>query len=85
MAFKIELGSEVEDRITGFKGVVIGRTEWFYGCIAYTVAPKGLTKEGKRKDSDSFDEDRLIVTKAMCAHRMRETGGPAPAAKAVKR
>ena len=78
MSFKIELGSEVEDKITGFKGVVIGRTEWRYGCVAYMVAPKKLTKEGKRQEADFFDEDRLTVTKPVAAHKMRETGGPTP-------
>ncbi|GMV18370.1 MAG: hypothetical protein AMXMBFR56_65940 [Polyangiaceae bacterium] len=29
--FKISLGSEVVDKVSGFKGVVVARTEWHYG------------------------------------------------------
>lgn len=77
--FKIELGSEVQDKVTGFKGVVIGRTEWHYGCRRYTVQPKGLTKEGKTFDTACFDEDALKVTKRPAkAKTVKDTGGPQP-------
>lgn len=74
--FKISLGSEVTDKVTGFKGVVIGRTEWLYGCRRYSVQPKGITKEGKTHDAVAFDEDALTVTKAFKKETVRETGGP---------
>lgn len=33
----IALGSLVKDRITGFKGIAIGRTEFGYGCVHIRV------------------------------------------------
>ncbi len=58
----IGLGDLVQDRITGFKGIVIARTEWLFGCVRITVQPQKLDK-GKRLDSDSFDEANLKVIK----------------------
>lgn len=76
MSFKISLGSEVEDKVTGFKGVVVARTEWHYGCRRYTVQPKGTNKEGKQFEAASFDEDALKVTKAFKVDTTINTGGP---------
>lgn len=78
--FKIELGSEVVDKVTGFKGVVIGRTEWHYGCKRYTVQPKGTNKDGKMFEAASFDEDALKVTKKPTSKKttVKKTGGPQP-------
>lgn len=60
---KIQLGDEVEDTITGFKGVAIGRTTWLTGCDRIMVQPKGVTKDGKTYEPQSFDEGILKVTK----------------------
>lgn len=74
--FKINLGAEVTDKVTGFKGTVIGRTEWHYGCRRYTVQPKGVKKDGKTFDPLTFDEDALTVTKDFKKPTVKETGGP---------
>ena len=54
----IELNDVVEDRITGFTGVVIGRTEWLYGCVRFGVQSEEL-KDGKPLEHQWFDEQQL--------------------------
>ena len=58
----IALGTEVKDKITGFKGIVTGRCEYLTGCTQCLIIPTKLTKEGKRPEGEWFDEQRLIIT-----------------------
>jgi len=60
--FKIELGTEVQSNISGFKGIVTSRSEHLNGCNRYWVSPK-VNKEGKLQDGYWFDEQELIITK----------------------
>lgn len=60
---KVNLGDSVEDTVTGFKGIAIGRTTWLHGCDRIIVQPEGLTKEGKTYENQSFDEPQLKVLK----------------------
>jgi hypothetical protein len=55
------LGMKVEDRVTGFSGVVASICFDLYGCIQAAVNP-GIDKDGKPKDSHWFDVNRLKVT-----------------------
>lgn len=73
--FKHELGTKVRDRITGFKGIVIGRTEWLYGCRRYTVQATEL-KDGKPVEGMGFDEDALEPLDAGIPGTVKESGGP---------
>lgn len=87
---KIELGDEVSDTVTPFKGVVIGVTEWLNGCKRMSVLPRELTDKGSMPMSESFDETQLIIVKkrAVVAQNtprdtapevtLRKTGGPRP-------
>ena len=34
-----QLGDKVKDTITGFTGVVTGRSEWLFGCVRCAVQP----------------------------------------------
>jgi hypothetical protein len=54
------LGMRVEDRVTGFKGVVTSISFDLYGCIQAVVNP-GVTPDGKPGDSHWFDINRLAV------------------------
>lgn len=74
----IELGSKVKDKITGFEGVVTGRTEWLTGCVRLAVQPSSLTKEGASKAEEWLDESRLdLVAKPTAKVRsVRDVGGP---------
>ena len=55
----IALGSRVRDIITGVKGVAIGRTEWLYGCTRIAVEHMDLDKDGKTKEANWLDEQRI--------------------------
>lgn len=55
------LGHRVEDKVTGYKGVVASISFDLYGCIQAIVNP-GTDKTGKIQESNWFDVSRLIVT-----------------------
>lgn len=55
------LGYHVQDRVTGFKGVVASVTFDLYGCIQAIVNP-GVGQDGKMGEPLWFDVNRLIVT-----------------------
>ncbi len=75
MSFKIELGSIVKDKISGYSGIVHGRTEWLYGCRRYTVQSREM-KDGKPVEALGFDEDALEVVTQAEPHKVKDTGGP---------
>lgn len=56
----VELGSKVRDKITGYAGIVIARTDWLSGCRRITVQSQEL-KDGKPIDSCCFDESQIEV------------------------
>lgn len=76
-----QIGDQVRDKVTGFAGIVVARTEWLNGCIRLTVQPAKLNKEGGVKPTETFDIEQLVVTKAG-AHAPkpadRRTNGPMP-------
>jgi hypothetical protein len=57
--FKFELGQEVKEKVTGYAGVVMSRSEYFTGCLHYGIQSRSLTPDGKTKDWEYFDESRL--------------------------
>jgi hypothetical protein len=61
--FKFNLGSEVKDKITGFKGIIRGRTQYLTGCNTYGIQSSKLNKEGIPYDWRWFDEDTLTLIK----------------------
>ncbi len=54
----IKLNDKVIDRITGFSGIVIGRTEWLNGYTQLGVQSKKL-EDGKPLAVEWFNEQRL--------------------------
>ena len=72
---EIELGDKVRDKITGFTGIAVARTEFINGCIQYNVLPKG-DKINKMPEDMSIDEQTLeIVTPKKKKVRKRDNGG----------
>jgi len=60
---EIELGDKVKDKVTGFIGIVVARTEFINGCIQYSVAPK-VGKNNQFQEEMSIDEQSLkVITK----------------------
>lgn len=68
---EVKIGDTVRDAISGYEGVVIGRTEWIYGCIRFTVQTQGL-HEGKPIDPVSLDEGQAIWVKSALPVRKPE-------------
>lgn len=61
--FEHELGRNAQDKLTGFKGVLVGRIQFLTGCNRYAIRPTHLDKEGKTIDSEYFDEGRIEILK----------------------
>lgn len=79
---RVELGDKVKDRVTGFTGIAVARTEWLNGCARVTIQPP-LDKDKKMVENQTFDEPQLEILKedAYGARRVKKTGGPIPAPK----
>lgn len=56
----IGLGDKVRDKITGFEGLALEKSEYLNGCVQFEVQPK-IDKEGKIPDSCHIDEQQLEV------------------------
>ncbi len=54
------LGDKVRDKLTGFEGIVIARTEYINGCIHACVKAQTL-KDGKPLDGEWIDWSQLEV------------------------
>lgn len=57
---KIKLGLEVKDKVTGFKGIVIGQTKWLTGCDQSIVKAKAKA-DALPLDGQWFDDGQLDV------------------------
>lgn len=57
---KLELGMTAKDKITGFQGILVAKTEWLTGCIRWGVEPTSL-KDSKPISVEWFDSDRIEV------------------------
>lgn len=72
----IQLGDEVEDPVTGMKGVVTVTSLALNGCTRVIVQPK-LDHEGKYRKAQGFDIGELKKVKtAAVDHGQKKTGGP---------
>lgn len=56
----IEFGNEVKDKVTGFKGMVVGRVEYITGCAQFLIQP-ACKKDNDFIEAKWFDEDRVQV------------------------
>jgi hypothetical protein len=59
---EIDLGDEVKDRVSGFKGIVVAVTDYLNQCRKATVQPK-CDKDGKFPDAWSLDISSLDLVK----------------------
>lgn len=63
----VKVGDKVRDRVTGFKGVAVCRTEWLNGCVRIGVQPASCyTKDGETRmpEISTIDEGQLDIVKA---------------------
>jgi hypothetical protein len=75
----IQLGQKAKDVITGFEGVVIGIVAYLTGCKQALIVPR-IGKDGKRREGEWFDVDRLEVVQVKpVALPLTSNGHDAPA------
>lgn len=60
---RFELGEVLKDKVTGFQGVALARTEYFTDCTHYGLCSQEL-KEGKPMGWEWIDETRLVKVKS---------------------
>lgn len=61
MIYRIKLGQEVRDNVSGFQGIATCRCLWLHGCERIVVQPPFSKKEGKLPDTGCFDEPQLEI------------------------
>lgn len=71
---EVKLGKEYRDKISGFVGVAVARTEWINGCVRVTLSPK-LDKDGKWQDNVCLDVEQLEPTGNEIVIASSSTGG----------
>jgi len=83
---RVELGDEVQDLISGVKGIATGRTTWITGCDHIQIQPQGSAENGGRLEAIATDEPMVKILKKakvvpLTAQDPKERGGPAAPAK----
>lgn len=76
--FIFPLGAKAKDVITGFEGIIIGRSDHITGCNTYGLKPK-VDKEGKTVEAEWFDETTIKVVGKGIAIKVvtaKDKGGP---------
>ncbi|MFZ2804289.1 MAG: hypothetical protein WA001_03625 [Patescibacteria group bacterium] len=58
----MKFGDRAKDKISGFEGILTGRTTWQTGCDQWCIAPTTLDKDGNLRESKWFDIMRIEVT-----------------------
>ncbi len=59
--YRIKLGQEVRDNVTGFQGIATCRCLWLHGCERIVVQPPYNKKGEKLPEANTFDEPQLIL------------------------
>jgi hypothetical protein len=73
----IELGDKVKDRVSGFQGVVVSKTNYLNGCCRVGVKPQALEK-GSTIDEEWFDIGQIdLISPKAVSVVPKKTGGPA--------
>lgn len=75
------LGDRLRDRITGFQGIAIAKTDWLNQCVRWTIQSEERTDNGK-SITETFDEiDVELIAVDPLGYRAvdkKVTGGPRP-------
>ena len=82
--FKFELNVELRDRVTGYTGLVMCRSDYATGCRHYSLQSY-MDKDGKVPEWQSFDESRLDATgrtmETLKKAGAKDPSGPVPKVK----
>lgn len=57
----VKLGQRGKDVITGFEGLVLGKAQYLTGCNQVLLMPQSLGPDGKRREGEWFDEQRVVA------------------------
>lgn len=71
--YEFELGAELEDSITGFRGVATSRIAYINGCVQFGLMQK-VKKDGSLLDPQFFDFQRLVQISAAKPMPSRDGG-----------
>lgn len=58
----VALGVKAKDKITGYEGIVVTQLICLFGCSQWGISGTAFSKEGKRPDTEYFDEGRVEKT-----------------------
>lgn len=72
----VNLGDEVKDMVTGFKGIAVCRHSYLQGCDRITVQPKVKKGEIDVPNEQSFDEPQLVIIKTNVIKRKATKDNP---------
>jgi hypothetical protein len=72
---KMKLGQRIKDKVSGFTGIAVSRTEFLNGCVRISIQPP-LDKEGKLPDEKWFDIQQLEIIDEGISVASKDTGGP---------
>ena len=61
----VKLGDRVKDIISGFEGIATGRIEYLYGCSQIQIVPETMDKDGKKRDAQWLNEQRVVIVEAL--------------------
>lgn len=59
----VNLSDEVKDKVSAYKGTVIGYGYWINGCVRLSVQSNELNEEGHPVEEQWFPMDQMKVTK----------------------
>jgi hypothetical protein len=79
----ITLGWTYKDKVTGFEGMATGRVEYLTGCHQVLLNPT-VDKEGKLRDANWFDEQRLETVPTIAPMELDNSSTPGPDKQAPK-
>jgi len=71
---EIKLGDKVRDKVSGFIGIAVAKTEFLNGCIQWSVMPKA-GKDGKMPEEVGIDSQSLEVIIPKVKIKKKDTGG----------
>lgn len=65
----VEIGDRIRDKVSGFKGIATGLTEYLNGCRQFLISAEKTENDGKKIDGIWIDEQTLkVVDKAVFAN-----------------
>lgn len=76
--FKAKFGMNdiLKDRVSGYKGQVMGITFYETGCTHYGLAPLKVKDDGSVATWEWFDESRMVFVKHTSRESTEPSSGP---------